>query len=223
MVLFVVIIVATFLAVILEMQSIAQRADLCASLDKLIGDEQILHVYYIHTAARSTYALSISAWLIYIAIQIRRILDRTLAGDNFQREKQRMDQMNWTFIFSFTAWTVYEIYLCAVSFRTGFWATESYYWFCVVSDLVPISVAFYTHLKNTHQANRIFLMSWGPQRDEVDMLGDAETNNLVQTQEAMVVYLEGTDIVTEQQSSVSNSGGSTIVPPGSLNTNAMTG
>ena len=68
--------------------------------------------------------------------------------------------MNWTFILAYTGWSIYEIAICLSKYPLGFTVTETYLLLCIIADILPISVVLYTHFKNIHQVNRIFLMSW---------------------------------------------------------------
>ena len=153
-------IICAYVAIIHSIHKEANKKNDCDSLDKLIQDKQILNLYKINTAVRCGCALSITTWLIVITIHIYSILNRRITGDSFRQEKCTIHVMNWTFIMAYTSWSIYEIAICLNSFPVGYTVTETYFLLCIIADIIPISVVLYTHFKNIHQVNRIFLMSW---------------------------------------------------------------
>ena len=115
-----------------------------------IKDEDILHLFKIHTSVRCGIALAITLWLIFVALNIRSIIHLRVTSENFTSEKRRMNVMNWTFIISYTTWSIYEIVICIRSYPSGFIVTETYFLLCIVADIIPITVVLYTHFRNTH-------------------------------------------------------------------------
>ena len=132
--------------------------------------------------------------------------------------------MNWTFIISFSTWSIYEIVICIRSYPSGFIVTESYFLLCVVADIIPITVVFYTHFRNTHQLNKIFLMSWNgflTDTESAEQHQSNENENLMVTNEQLVVYLEGTDMITENSKEKQSSKGTPGLKESIANTNSL--